>query len=110
MRQGSLATSKTDLPGLYGNVLIHGFWDIQEALSSCLPDSVEFRRGASVSEPLLGPAGRVSGVRLRGDGGPREARAVLTVAGDGRGSALRKAVGIQARAHRYHHQFVGFDR
>lgn len=99
------------LPGPYNGTLIHRFRDIQQALSSCLPPSVEFRRGTTAHLAPADGAQRIEGVLLRSPDldRPTAARAVLTIAADGRGSALRKAAGLDARAVRYDHQFVGFE-
>jgi 2-polyprenyl-6-methoxyphenol hydroxylase-like FAD-dependent oxidoreductase len=70
---------------------------------------VELRFGASVQEVLADDAGRIAGVRAAGPHGPARIAATLTVASDGRGSRLRRAVGLDVLSARYRHEFIGFE-
>ena len=71
-------------------------WDFLDFITghgSELP-SFELRMNAEVLEPVQ-ENGRVAGVRYRSAGGAvQEVRADLTVAADGRGSALRRSAGL----------------
>ncbi len=99
----------TLLPAPYGHVLIHQFPDMRRVMAEALHPAVEFRRGATVTAPRVDAAGRVAGVHATVEGRALQIVAPLTVACDGRGSKLRRAVGIEAVAERYRHQFAGFD-
>jgi 2-polyprenyl-6-methoxyphenol hydroxylase-like FAD-dependent oxidoreductase len=97
------------LPGPFNYVLIHDVQEIQQTLAAGLPPNVEVRYGASGVEPLVGPNGRVSGLRMTWNGVSVDVSAPLTVACDGRGSKIRKAAALGAAIQRYDHEFVAFD-
>src|SRR5436190_1856948 len=71
-------------------------WDFLDFLTARARDRPGFdlRMNAEVLEPLHAD-GRVAGVRYRGpDGRAQDVRTDLTVAADGRGSALRRTAGL----------------
>jgi 2-polyprenyl-6-methoxyphenol hydroxylase-like FAD-dependent oxidoreductase len=71
-------------------------WDFLDFITSRAGERSGFalRMNAEVLEPVR-VNGRIAGVRYRaGDGEAQEARADLTVAADGRGSALRRSAGL----------------
>ena len=71
-------------------------WDFLDFLTARARERPGFdlRMNAEVFEPLHAD-GRVAGVRYRGpDGRAQDVRADLTVAADGRGSALRRTAGL----------------
>ena len=76
-------------------------WDFLDLLADAAEEEPTFtlRRNAEVVE-LLRDGGRVAGVRYRDrtDGAEHELRADLTVACDGRGSAVRAAAGLRPRS------------
>ena len=76
-------------------------WDLLDLLADAAENEPTFtlRRNAEVTD-LLREGGRVAGVRYtdRTDGSVHEIRATLTVACDGRGSAVRAAAGLAPRA------------
>ena len=73
-------------------------WDLLDLLADAAAEEPTFtlRRNAEVTD-LLHDGDRVAGVRFtdRTDGTVHELRASLTVACDGRGSAVRAAAGLR---------------
>ncbi|MGI9003850.1 MAG: FAD-dependent oxidoreductase [Pseudonocardia sp.] len=91
----------TRLPGPHRYIALVPQWDLLDLLADAAADEPTFtlRRNAEVTG-LLRDRGRVIGVRYRDrtDGTEHELRASLTVACDGRGSAVRAAAGLAPRS------------
>jgi 2-polyprenyl-6-methoxyphenol hydroxylase-like FAD-dependent oxidoreductase len=89
------------LPGAHQHIAMVPQWDLLDLLADAAEEEPAFtlRRNAEVTG-LLREGGRVTGVRYtdRTDGSVHELRATLTVACDGRGSAVRAAAGLAPRA------------
>jgi 2-polyprenyl-6-methoxyphenol hydroxylase-like FAD-dependent oxidoreductase len=89
------------LPGPHKHIALVPQWDLLDLLADAGEAEPTFtlRRNAEVTD-LLRENGRVVGARFtdRTDGSVHEVRAVLTVACDGRGSAVREAAGLRTRA------------
>ncbi|HSU09218.1 MAG TPA: FAD-dependent oxidoreductase [Pseudonocardia sp.] len=89
------------LPGPHKHIALVPQWDLLDLLADAgeAEPSFTLRRNAEVTD-LLRENGRVVGARFtdRTDGSVHEVRAVLTVACDGRGSAVREAAGLRTRA------------
>jgi 2-polyprenyl-6-methoxyphenol hydroxylase-like FAD-dependent oxidoreductase len=110
------------LPGRHRHIALVPQWDLLDLLADAAEEEPTFtlRRNAEVTELLvtppvdrrlaplrrrstghaLGEGGRVVGARYtdRTDGSVHEVHAALTVACDGRGSAVRAAAGLRPRA------------
>ena len=88
------------LPGRHRYIALVPQWDLLDLLADAAAEEPSFslRRNAEVTD-LLREGGRVVGVRYtdRTDGSTHELRAALTVACDGRGSAVRAAAGLRPR-------------
>jgi 2-polyprenyl-6-methoxyphenol hydroxylase-like FAD-dependent oxidoreductase len=91
----------TRLPGPHRYIALVPQWDFLDLVADAAEEEPTFtlRRNAEVVG-LLRDGGRVSGVRYRDrtDGTEHELRASLTVACDGRGSAVRAAAGLRPRS------------
>ncbi len=89
------------LPGPHKHIAMVPQWDLLDLLADAGATEPTFtlRRNAEVTD-LLRDNGRVVGARFtdRTDGSVHELRAALTVACDGRGSAVRAAAGLRSRA------------
>ena len=89
------------LPGRHRHIALVPQWDLLDLLADAAEEEPTFalRRNAEVTD-LLREGGRVVGARYRDrtDGSVHEIRATLTVACDGRGSAVRAAAGLAPRA------------
>ena len=89
------------LPGPHRHIALVPQWDLLDLLADAAGEEPTFtlRRNAEVVD-LLREGDRVVGVRYtdRTDGSVHELRAELTVACDGRGSAVRAAAGLRPRA------------
>jgi len=88
------------IPGPHKHIALVPQWDFLEMLATAAEKEPSFRlmRSTEVLEPLRGRGDEVVGVRYRGrDGEIAEMRADLTVACDGRSSALREAMGLQIK-------------
>lgn len=88
------------IPGPHKHLALVPQWDFLDLLADAGRDEPTFtlRMHAEATE-LLTEQGRVTGVRYRDpDGNTGELRADLTVACDGRRSALRDAAGLRARS------------
>ena len=89
------------LPGRHRHIALVPQWDLLDLLADAAETEPTFtlRRNAEVTG-LLREGGRVVGARFtdRTDGSVHEIRATLTVACDGRGSAVRAAAGLAPRA------------
>jgi len=88
------------IPGPHKHIALVPQWDFLELLATAAQKEPSFRllRSTEVLEPLHQSGVGVVGVRYRGpDGQIAEMRADLTVACDGRGSALRAAMGMQPK-------------
>ncbi|KWX67761.1 FAD-dependent oxidoreductase [Mycobacterium sp. NAZ190054] len=73
-------------------------WDLLNLLAEAGEAEPAFTlRMRTEATGLLRDEGRVTGVRYRGDDGPGELRADLTIACDGRNSVLRQHAGLQVR-------------
>lgn len=74
-------------------------WDLLDFLARKAKAYPHFRllQDCEATEPLL-EGGQVVGVRVRGADGPRETRADLVIAADGRHSTMRAAAGLQLAA------------
>lgn len=94
------------LDGPYNAGLLHDYGAITAALADAVGGALRVRRGARVAGLLRGRDGRVCGVRLA-DGSQH--RATLTVAADGRCSALRREAGIAADERKYGHALLAFE-
>ncbi|MEA2305179.1 MAG: hypothetical protein QOH43_2459 [Solirubrobacteraceae bacterium] len=103
LRSGaSLAVDLGLLPGPHKHIAMVPQWDLLDLLADAgrREPSFTLRMGVEVTG-LLRERGRVVGVRYRdagADAGGGELRAALTVACDGRTSAVRAASGLRARA------------
>ena len=88
------------LPGRHQEIALVPQWDLLDLLADAAAEEPTFtlRRNAEVTD-LLRDGGRVVGVRFtdRTDGTVHELRATLTVACDGRRSAVRAAAGLTPR-------------
>ncbi|WP_397469337.1 FAD-dependent oxidoreductase [Pseudonocardia charpentierae] len=88
------------LPGPHKHIALVPQWDLLDLLADAAAEEPAFtlRRNAQVTD-LLREDGRVVGARFtdRTDGSVHEVRATLTVACDGRGSAVRAAAGLSPR-------------
>ena len=89
------------LPGRHKHIALVPQWDLLDLLADAAEAEPTFtlRRNAEVTD-LLREGGRVVGARFtdRTDGSVHEIHATLTVACDGRGSAVRAAAGLLPRA------------
>jgi 2-polyprenyl-6-methoxyphenol hydroxylase-like FAD-dependent oxidoreductase len=89
------------LPGPHKHIALVPQWDLLDLLADAGAAEPPFtlRRNAEVTD-LLREGDRVVGARFtdRTDGSVHELRAALTVACDGRGSAVRAAAGLRSRA------------
>jgi 2-polyprenyl-6-methoxyphenol hydroxylase-like FAD-dependent oxidoreductase len=89
------------LPGRHKHIALVPQWDLLDLLADTAEEEPTFtlRRNAEVTD-LLRDGDRVVGARYtdRTDGSVHEVRAALTVACDGRGSAVRAAAGLRPRA------------
>jgi len=89
------------LPGPHKHIALVPQWDLLDLLADAAEAEPTFtlRRNAEVTD-LLREGGRVVGARFtdRTDGSVHEIHATLTVACDGRGSAVRAAAGLLPRA------------
>ena len=89
------------LPGAHQHIALVPQWDFLDLVADAAEEEPTFtlRRNAEAIG-LLHEGARVAGVRYRDrtDGTEHELRASLTVACDGRGSALRAAAGLTPRA------------
>jgi len=89
------------LPGPHKHIALVPQWDLLDLLADAAEAEPTFtlRRNAEVTD-LLREDGRVVGARFtdRTDGSVHEIHATLTVACDGRGSAVRAAAGLLPRA------------
>ncbi|MBV8932292.1 MAG: FAD-dependent monooxygenase [Kutzneria sp.] len=90
-------------------MLAHDYQVILDALTDCLADTVQWRRGVLVEGTIMDSAGRVAGVRVVEAGRRYEVRAPLVVGADGMSSRLRKAAGITVNPIEYHHKLMSFD-
>jgi 2-polyprenyl-6-methoxyphenol hydroxylase-like FAD-dependent oxidoreductase len=88
------------LHGPHREIALVPQWDLLDLLADAAAEEPTFtlRRNAEVTD-LLREDGRVVGARYtdRTDGSTHEVRATLTVACDGRGSAVRAAAGLRPR-------------
>jgi 2-polyprenyl-6-methoxyphenol hydroxylase-like FAD-dependent oxidoreductase len=88
------------LRGTHRHIALVPQWDLLDLLADAAEEEPTFtlRRDAEVTD-LLWEDGRVVGARFtdRTDGSVHELRATLTVACDGRGSAVRAAAGLRPR-------------
>jgi 2-polyprenyl-6-methoxyphenol hydroxylase-like FAD-dependent oxidoreductase len=87
------------LPGRHKHIAMVPQWDLLDLLADAgrREPCFTLRMGAEVTG-LLREHGRVAGVRYReADGSDRELRAAVTVACDGRTSAVRAASGLRVR-------------
>lgn len=88
------------IPGPHKHIALVPQWDFLELLATAAQREPSFRllRSTEVLEPLHQNGVGVVGVRYRdADGQIAEMRADLTVACDGRGSALRAAMGLRPK-------------
>jgi 2-polyprenyl-6-methoxyphenol hydroxylase-like FAD-dependent oxidoreductase len=89
------------LPGAHKHIALVPQWDLLDLLADSAEEEPTFtlRRNAEARE-LLWDGGRVAGVRYvdRETGAEHELRASVTVACDGRGSAVRAAAGLRPRS------------
>jgi 2-polyprenyl-6-methoxyphenol hydroxylase-like FAD-dependent oxidoreductase len=89
------------LPGPHKHIALVPQWDLLDLLADAAAEEPTFtlRRNAEVTD-LLREGDRVVGARFtdRTDGSVHEVRAALTVACDGRASAVRAAAGLRPRA------------
>ena len=89
------------LPGAHQHIALVPQWDFLDMLADAAAEEPSFtlRRDAEVTD-VLRDGGRVVGVgyRDRVSGQRHEVRADLTVACDGRGSAVRAAAGLRPRS------------
>jgi 2-polyprenyl-6-methoxyphenol hydroxylase-like FAD-dependent oxidoreductase len=100
LRSGaSLVLDLGRLPGRYKHIAMVPQWDLLDLLADAGREEPSFtlRMGVEVTG-LLREHGRVVGARYRdADGSDGELRAAVTVACDGRTSAVRAASGLRAR-------------
>jgi len=91
----------TRLPGRHRHIALVPQWDLLDLLAEAAAEEPTFtlRRNAEVTD-LVRDGRRVVGARFtdRSHGSVHELRADLTVACDGRGSAVRAAAGMRPRA------------
>jgi 2-polyprenyl-6-methoxyphenol hydroxylase-like FAD-dependent oxidoreductase len=89
------------LPGAHQHIALVPQWDFLDLVADAAEEEPTFtlRRNAEVIG-LLHDGPRIAGVRYRDrtDGSEHELRASLTVACDGRGSAVRAAAGLRPRS------------
>ncbi len=89
------------LPGAHRHIALVPQWDLLDLLASVAEEEPTFtlRRNAEALD-LLWDGSRVAGVRYRDreTGTEHELRASVTVACDGRGSAVRAAAGLRPRS------------
>jgi 2-polyprenyl-6-methoxyphenol hydroxylase-like FAD-dependent oxidoreductase len=89
------------LPGAHQNIALVPQWDLLDMLAEAAEEESTFtlRRNAEV-RGLLREGGKVVGVRYidRETGAEHQMRATVTVACDGRGSAVRSAAGLRPRS------------
>jgi 2-polyprenyl-6-methoxyphenol hydroxylase-like FAD-dependent oxidoreductase len=89
------------LPGVHQHIALVPQWDFLDLVADAAEEEPTFtlRRNAEAIG-LLHDGARVAGVRYRDrtDGTEHELRASLTVACDGRGSAVRAAAGLRPRS------------
>ena len=89
------------LPGPHKHIALVPQWDLLDLLADAGEAEPAFtlRRNAEVTD-LVREDGRIVGARFtdRTDGSVHDVRAALTVACDGRGSAVRAAAGLRSRA------------
>ena len=89
------------LPGPHKHIAMVPQWDLLDLLADAGATEPTFtlRRNAEVTD-LLREGDRIVGARFtdRTDGSVHDVRAALTVACDGRGSAVRAAAGLRSRA------------
>ena len=89
------------LPGPHKHIAMVPQWDLLDLLADAAAAEPTFtlRRNAEVTD-VVRENDRIVGVRYtdRTDGSVHELRAALTVACDGRGSAVRAAAGLRSRA------------
>jgi 2-polyprenyl-6-methoxyphenol hydroxylase-like FAD-dependent oxidoreductase len=89
------------LPAPYNYVAMVPQWDLLNVLAEAAGREPTFTlRMRTEATGLVVADGRVTGVRYRGPGGDGEIHADLTLACDGRSSALRRASGLRAREYR----------
>jgi len=89
------------LPAPYNYVAMVPQWDLLNLLAGAAGREPAFRlRMRTEATGLVVAHGRVTGVRYRGPDGAGEIHADLTLACDGRASALRSASGLPAREYR----------
>jgi 2-polyprenyl-6-methoxyphenol hydroxylase-like FAD-dependent oxidoreductase len=89
------------LPAPYNYVAMVPQWDLLNLLAQAAGSESTFTlRMRTEAIDLVVTDGRVTGVRYRGPDGTGEIRADLTLACDGRASALRRASGLPAREYR----------
>ena len=89
------------LPAPYNYVAMVPQWDLLNLLAGAAGREPAFRlRVRTEATGLVLAHGRVTGVRYRGPDGAGEIHADLTLACDGRASALRSASGLPAREYR----------
>lgn len=89
------------LPGPHKHIAMVPQWDLLDLLAAAAAAEPAFtlRRNAEVTD-VVRENDRIVGARYtdRADGSVHEVRAALTVACDGRGSAVRAAAGLRSRA------------
>jgi 2-polyprenyl-6-methoxyphenol hydroxylase-like FAD-dependent oxidoreductase len=89
------------LPAPYNYVALVPQWDLLNLLAEAARREPSFTlRMCTEATGLVVADGRVTGVRYRGPDGAGEIHADLTLACDGRASALRRAGGLPARQYR----------
>jgi 2-polyprenyl-6-methoxyphenol hydroxylase-like FAD-dependent oxidoreductase len=92
----------TRLPGAHQHIALVPQWDFLEMMATAAEAEPSFRlmRSTEVTGVLRGSgqhSNRIVGVTYRDEAGVKEMRAELTVACDGRTSAVRSAVGLTPR-------------
>jgi 2-polyprenyl-6-methoxyphenol hydroxylase-like FAD-dependent oxidoreductase len=92
----------THLPGAHQHIALVPQWDFLEMMATAAEAEPSFRlmRSTEVTGVLRGSgqhSNRIVGVTYRDEDGVKEMRAELTVACDGRTSAVRSAVGLTPR-------------
>jgi 2-polyprenyl-6-methoxyphenol hydroxylase-like FAD-dependent oxidoreductase len=89
------------LPGAHQHIALVPQWDFLDLIADAAEEEPTFTllRNAEVVD-VLRDHGRVAGIRYRDrtDDSEHEIRASLTVAADGRGSAVRAAAGLRTRS------------
>jgi 2-polyprenyl-6-methoxyphenol hydroxylase-like FAD-dependent oxidoreductase len=90
------------LPAPYNYVAMVPQWDLLNLLAEAARREPSFalRMRTEATDLVVADDGRVTGVRYRGPDGAGEIHAGLTLACDGRGSALRRASGLPSREYR----------